>query len=233
LINQDAHLKPGCLKKLVQLQKDNPQYAVLSPIHLSEGENHLDLHFAEFISRSNTRGLLISDLILEKKLKKIYEIDYVNAAVWLLSRQCIDRIGLFNPVFYHYGEDLNYLNRVQFRGFQVGIVPAAYAVHSRKQFYFNDHVLEYEKSLVMMKAVILHKLSRLIQPLWLNLSSVIFQIFTQTIYCRFGYIRKFRFFFHLTGFLFANFIKVIWYRQLSKSENKPFFNIPLEKMVVL
>ena len=63
------------------------------------------------------------------RLKDVYETKYVNAAAWLIPRNVLTKVGGFDPLFFHYGEDDNYLNRVIYHGFKVGICPHSRIVH--------------------------------------------------------------------------------------------------------
>ena len=60
---------------------------------------------------SNDPCLFMSDSYTQQ-LENYYEVDFVNAAAWLLSRECIDKVGLFDSLFFHYGEDVNYCQRL-------------------------------------------------------------------------------------------------------------------------
>jgi GT2 family glycosyltransferase len=51
----------------------------------------------------------------------------------LLSARCIEEIGGFDPLFPHYSEDSDYINRVLYRGFKIGIVPNTRIFHDRHQ----------------------------------------------------------------------------------------------------
>ena len=73
----------------------------------------------------------LSDLCLNK-VSDIYETKFVNAAAWMISRKCLEMIGGFDPLFFHYGEDYNYCQRVQYHGLKVGIVPSSSIYHNRE-----------------------------------------------------------------------------------------------------
>src|SRR5690606_2532542 len=45
----------------------------------------------------------------------------------------IKKVGLFHPVFYHYGEDNNYAARVQYFGYQIGVLSNTAVIHDREQ----------------------------------------------------------------------------------------------------
>jgi GT2 family glycosyltransferase len=65
-------------------------------------------------------------------LKEVYASKYINAAGWLLPKNTLNTIGGFDPIFYHYEEDDDYLNRVLYHGLKVGFVPAARMVHDHR-----------------------------------------------------------------------------------------------------
>ena len=44
----------------------------------------------------------------------------------------MDYIGFFEPLFFMYGEDNNYLQRVVFHNFKIGITPLTTICHDRK-----------------------------------------------------------------------------------------------------
>ncbi|MCU4165567.1 glycosyltransferase family 2 protein [Carboxylicivirga caseinilyticus] len=135
LLNQDAWIKADTLKVLVNAHKSNSEYGVLSPVHLNRMEDGLETKFAEYAGPENTNGLL-SDLTINK-LKQVYTTKFVNAAAWLISLECLAKVGGFNPLFPHYGEDEDYINRLHYWGFKVGIVPEARIIH--------DSIFSWEK----------------------------------------------------------------------------------------
>lgn len=148
LLNQDAFLKPDCIERLVKVSEAYPDYGILSPIHLTWNGRELEHYFSRFALK-NTQ--FYSDFILNSPLQPIYEVPFVNAAGWLLPKQTLESVGGFDPMFYHYGEDNNYCQRVLYHGFKIGIVPESFLCHDgviRKkarhtlfsETYFRDEV---------------------------------------------------------------------------------------------
>jgi GT2 family glycosyltransferase len=62
----------------------------------------------------------------------VLPVDFVNAAGWLVSGECLRLVGGFHPAFFMYGEDLDYVNRLSAAGFRVGICPVAKMFHDRE-----------------------------------------------------------------------------------------------------
>ena len=75
---------------------------------------------------------MIDDLYWDR-LDDVYNTHYVNAAAWLLPRKTLEMIGGFDPIFFHYGEDDNYMNRVLYHGFKIGICPKVRIVHDTER----------------------------------------------------------------------------------------------------
>ena len=131
LLNQDAYLVDDVLQKLRSFQKQNPQYGILSPIHITGDKKRLDKGFSEYM-RYEKKGQFYSDFVLGNDLADVYEVPFINAAAWLISRDCIAVVGGFDPLFFHYGEDENYCQRIRYHGFKIGNLPAVFIVHDRQ-----------------------------------------------------------------------------------------------------
>jgi len=134
LLNQDATVNRDTVPRLVRAGAENPEFGILSPLHLNGSGELLDYKFLNYISNSYDEGRrLYSDAVLGRPLDRIYEVQYVNAASWLVSRNCVKKVGLFNPLFEQYGEDDNYAQRVRYHGFRIGVVPGSDIRHDREE----------------------------------------------------------------------------------------------------
>lgn len=131
LLNQDAWIDPDAVEKLIAAHQSHPEYGVLSPMHLNGAGSGLDYGFSNYIAPNKCRNLY-SDLFMDR-LGDIYPVGFVNAAAWMMTRACLERVGGFSPSFFHYGEDGNYTDRLQFHKMKLGVVPAARIYHDREQ----------------------------------------------------------------------------------------------------
>ena len=125
LLNQDARIDSRMLDSMLNASSKHPQFGLLSPLHLDYEGQRIDPLFFNHI-QDNVQ--LISDAFL-RKTGQIYEVPFVNAAVWLLGRGIMEAVGGFDPLFFMYGEDSDFCRRARFLGFKVGIVPVALAYH--------------------------------------------------------------------------------------------------------
>ena len=132
LLNQDAYLVDSIIEDLIETHKNNTSYGILSPLHITRDKKFLDEKFAEYISKDMGEGFNSTD-VLNDKLKTIYDVSFVNAAGWLISRDCLMNVGGFDPMFFLYGEDDNLCQRVLYHGFKIGVVSRTFMIHDRAQ----------------------------------------------------------------------------------------------------
>lgn len=129
LLNQDAWIEPDSISQLQSIAQAHPEFGILSPIHLNAEKSNIErLLLRRLDDCRTTDPAFFADLYFGR-LKDIYVTKYVNAAAWLLPRKTIEMVGGFDPVFFHYGEDDNYINRVLYHGLKIGICPMVRVVH--------------------------------------------------------------------------------------------------------
>ena len=130
LLNQDAWVDPNTFESIIEIQKLNPSFGVLSPMQMNATRDKFDNYFASLAIGKNKENIL-SDIYLNK-CKEVYDIDFIMAAHWLISKECIIRIGGFSSIFHHYGEDNNFLHRLHFHGYKSGVCPYLRVTHDRE-----------------------------------------------------------------------------------------------------
>lgn len=129
LLNQDAWVEPDTLEKLVNTATAHNEYGIIAPLQLNKEKTRVLYGLIDFLTYPGKMNhQLISDLFLGEK-EEIYSVSEVNAAAWLLPRKTLEVVGGFNPIFLHYGEDWNYLSRVLYHKFKVGLMPKVRVVH--------------------------------------------------------------------------------------------------------
>jgi GT2 family glycosyltransferase len=131
LLNQDAWVEEGGLDRLSALQSKHPCFGILSPIHLDGTGTRLDQDFGVNLCRQEDVDLVSKLFCESRSLQEVYPFRYVNAAAWLVSRACLEKVGGFDPLFFHYGEDENYCQRARYHGFEIGVCPSAQVFHDR------------------------------------------------------------------------------------------------------
>jgi GT2 family glycosyltransferase len=130
LLNQDAWVQPDTIQKLIEVSKKHKNYGILSPLHLSGDEDALDYKFVYHLAQEYNETITCDVLTSNDS---IINVKFVNAAIWLIKTDHLKKIGKFDSIFFHYGEDNDFANRVLYHGFKIGIYTQAIGFHGRDQ----------------------------------------------------------------------------------------------------
>ena len=121
LLNQDTWIFENTISNLAEVLFENSNLGIVSPLHFSAEESILDENFNTYYNRFNK----------EEDSESLRIVPFVNAAAWLVSKECLSKTGYFDPIFNHYGEDRNYCERVKYHGFKIGVAKKAAICHDR------------------------------------------------------------------------------------------------------
>lgn len=123
LLNQDAWIDVNTIGTLCTMAKRYPTYGILSPVHLDGSAQALDKGFASYVAVDSIASLPSTDGMIESR--------FINAAFWFIPTQVLQTVGGFSPLFYHYGEDKDYINRLHYHQYKVGYSPSVFGCHDR------------------------------------------------------------------------------------------------------
>lgn len=152
LLNQDAWISKNTLHEMIAAANTHTDFGILSPVHYNGEGNNLEELFSQFLLKKEGAGRkFYFDNICGEKLRDIYYLSYIHAACWLIPKRCYLKVGMFDDIlFTQYGEDDNYISRVKFRGFKIGLVPGTYVYHdtefrntAKTKNNFDDSLLEF------------------------------------------------------------------------------------------
>ena len=127
LLNQDATIEPEALESMIKASHDT---MLVSPLQLNGDGTALDIIFKKKLLK--TKSPIFDDIFSGHSLQEYYIGGDYSAACWLMPVSLVKNIGGFDPIFFHYGEDDNYLQRVRFHGLKMALVPKARMYHDRK-----------------------------------------------------------------------------------------------------
>lgn len=127
LLNQDAWIYNNTIEKLVEIHLTYTQLGILSPVQLNGKGDKIDKQFSTYIPYKTLHEI--------KKVnthnRPFIETSFINAAAWLISRDCIMTTGGFDPIFSHYGEDQDYCYRAHYHSYRIGVALNATICHDR------------------------------------------------------------------------------------------------------
>lgn len=134
LLNQDTWIEPDAIENLVKVHGNHPEYGILSPLHVDADGKRLNMLIDDGESQFTKNVEMLSDLCCGT-VKDVYPVVYVNAAAWLLPRKTLETVGGFDPIYFHYEEDDDYLNRVRYHKLGVGLCLQARIFHDHSNLF--------------------------------------------------------------------------------------------------
>lgn len=123
LLNQDAWVDADVVGRLAKMSREHPEFGILSPVHLTGSGLKVEHGFGDY---SGIRSLD------EQPEQSLVAVGFIDAAIWYMPVEALRRVGLFAPIFYHYGEDKDLCNRMAYHRLKVGYVPRLYGYHDRE-----------------------------------------------------------------------------------------------------
>ncbi len=121
LVNQDTYLEFDTIDKLKQMGEKYPTLGILSPLHYNGSGSELDFGFKSYTKLDDT--IPAADIV---------PVNFINAAFWWIPTAVIQKVGGFSPLFPHYGEDVDFVNRLHYFGYKIAYIPQAKAFHCRE-----------------------------------------------------------------------------------------------------
>jgi GT2 family glycosyltransferase len=143
LLNQDTWIYENTISSLVEALFENQNLGIVSPMHYSADEKTIDENFNTYFNRFEK----------EEDSESIRIVPFINAAAWLVSKECFTKTGYFDPIFSHYGEDRNFCERVKYHGFKIGVVKNSAICHDRLVKLNPDKIELQSKYLVLNQMI--------------------------------------------------------------------------------
>lgn len=140
VLNPDIRLSPGCVAAL-RPGLAAPGTGIVVPRLLdADGHRHHSLRrrptalraLGEAVlggDRAGRIALLGETVVDRRSYRDEHRVDWATGAAWLVSRDCIDAVGLLDERYFLYSEETDYMLRAGELGYGVRYMPDAEAVH--------------------------------------------------------------------------------------------------------
>lgn len=138
LLNTDAFVAPDTLRKTVEFMDAHPRCGVLGvKLVGSDGSLQPSCRFfptpwniflaSTGLKRFFPRARLVDDMSWDHN--SVRECDWVPGCYYLVRREVIDRVGLFDPRYFLYYEEIDHCRAVRRDGWSVVYYPFTQVVH--------------------------------------------------------------------------------------------------------
>jgi len=130
LLNQDTVLAPDAIAHLLREAAADPSLGILCPLQLDGDGRAMDPTFLRYYVAPHATAYL-TDAVMGHPIAPHYRAHALPAAAWLLTREFLEQVGGFDPLFFLYCEDDDLCARARHHGFGIALVPAASFRHLR------------------------------------------------------------------------------------------------------
>lgn len=148
LFNQDVKLIPFQIEELVSMFNDKSDVGIISPF-LIDKHGNTEYHLSKLLKK----GIYLQ--------KKPY-VSFIHAACWILSMNVVKKVGLFNSIFFNYGQDLDYCNRLNFLDYKIAVIEDIAVVHDK---IAGDYELTLRKNCKVHTGYIFAKIINPVSPI--------------------------------------------------------------------
>jgi GT2 family glycosyltransferase len=130
IVNNDAVVARTCVAELIAALGQDDRLAAVGAKTLTQ-ERPPRIHTAYGIltfhgTLVQQQGWFEPDI---SKFNEFAHVDYISGCAMLLRRAALERVGLLDPAFFAYHEDLDWCMRARRAGYRVAYVPSALVYH--------------------------------------------------------------------------------------------------------
>ncbi len=151
ILDSDTEVQKGTINILVDTLNKRNNIGIVAPrLFYPDGSIQpsckkfptINTKIYKYIPFNMTRKIAEKDElynnIYEKEYKQITEVDYCISAAWMVNREAINDIGLFDENIFYAPEDVDYCLRMWLKGWKVIYNPLASVVHHTQRKSYKD-----------------------------------------------------------------------------------------------
>lgn len=148
LLNNDTVVEKNFLNELVKVATSDEKIGVTGPkiyYYDYKGRNDIINFAGENINFYTSRGKRFGRFEIDKgQLDEIRETDKIDGSCMLIKRNVIEKVGMFDPVYFAYWEEADLCVRIKNAGYKLLYAPKAHVWHKigvTWDTYFNYFII--------------------------------------------------------------------------------------------
>jgi GT2 family glycosyltransferase len=123
LLNTDTRVQPDWLINLLKVGESEPSIGILGPVQLCYENSDFN---------SWTKAALSQHLDeLDEGVKEWIAVDWVEGSSFAVKREVFDEIGLLDPIYFAFFEEIDFCRRAICQGYRIALVPRSRIHHHR------------------------------------------------------------------------------------------------------
>jgi len=149
ILDSDTEFKKKTIKTLLATLTSDPKIGIVAPkLILPNGEIQKSYKRFPILKTKIFKALSFKQIqnmgrkeenyAFRINKSKLYPVDYCIAAIWLLKKEVVRKVGLFDENIFYGPEDVDYCLRTWLNGYKVVFVPAAEAIHYTQRLSYKN-----------------------------------------------------------------------------------------------
>jgi GT2 family glycosyltransferase len=171
LLNQDTKVTPRWLEELINVGEDDERIGILGSVQL----NYDDDEFNSWTLTAMRENLGE----LKHPTRRSMPVEWVEGACFAIKRQVLEKIGLLDPIYFAFYEEIDFCRRASYHGFSVALVPRSRIHHFRGGSWRENRKIERERNYRCDRSQFIYNMTDPRRSLPGNLLSYLETLFTK------------------------------------------------------
>jgi len=125
LLNPDTRVEPEWLANIVKIGESDPGIGILGAVQLNYENNDFNSWTKTALSRH------LAELREPENARQWIPVDWVEGACFAVKRGVFKDIGMFDPIYFAFYEEIDFCRRAACHGYQIALVPRSSIHHFR------------------------------------------------------------------------------------------------------
>ncbi len=136
ILNQDASLFENSLERMIDFVSsvNETSWFFVSPYNLGSDTKSAEYYFLDNLEKRS--GHSASIVLGDHRYK---EVQFINAACWLINSRALSVLKGFDRRFFMYGEDLDICNRAFHLGYKMMVLENTFCIHHKAKGDYENH----------------------------------------------------------------------------------------------
>jgi GT2 family glycosyltransferase len=140
LLNQDTKVTPHWLNEIIGVGESNEEIGILGSVQLNYDDNDLN---SWTLSAMNGD---LDELRDPTRARRWIPVEWVEGSCFVIKRQVLEKIGLLDPIYFAFYEEIDFCRRAEYNGFRVALVPRSRIHHFRGGSWQENRKIERDRN---------------------------------------------------------------------------------------
>jgi GT2 family glycosyltransferase len=140
LLNQDTRVEPNWLSELISVGESEPQVGILGSVQLGYDSDDFN-SWTTSAMREN-----LDELKNPARARRWIPVEWVEGSCFAIKRETLEKIGLLDPIYFAFYEEIDFCRRAAYHGLLVALVPRSRIHHFRGGSWQETRKIERERN---------------------------------------------------------------------------------------